>query len=69
MPSVQPGYGVMKMLETRQGKYLTPIASQLQLECGTNIAAMIYITHIITWRILLLDPGTIATFGPAPNYS
>jgi len=52
----------MEMLETRQGKYVTPMTSQQKLKCGTKIIGMIYITHITTLRVLLLYPGIIATF-------
>ena len=52
------------MLETRQGKYVTPMTSPQKLKCGAKIIEMIYITHIITLRVLLLYPGTIATFEP-----
>jgi hypothetical protein len=54
----------MKILEKRQGKYVTPMTSQLELKCGAIIIGMLYITHIITLRVLLMDPGTIATFVP-----
>jgi hypothetical protein len=54
----------MKMLETRQGKYVTPMTSQQKLKCRTKIIGMIYITHIITLRVLLLHPGTMVTFEP-----